>query len=274
MPGKSDEMTIARKFAIVLGLLLLVAVPFGLLGPTKPDSYDTDTYDTSAYDTAVSEALSDAASNEARSQGAPQQAVVNGWLARDLAIIQIEQANDEITQNVTRIRQTNDLLILEHTIAAVLVAVVLALVCVGLIARRPGSVSHVEEAGVPGFLPTPGSPGDGWDNRIPRPGSPPPARSAAAWPAVAPQPSSDELANSEARSAAPPTQATATLPAAVVLPTPRSAVEVRDHLAAEHGWPTQPAEAAMMEAHQFAHGARGRTDLADEDLTHTHSVDR
>ena len=261
-------MTIARKFAIVLGLLLVVSVPVGLLGPTKPDleAYDTDTYDTGVYNSAVSAALRDATTNEARSQGAPQQAVVNGWLARDLAIIQIKQANDEINQNVTRIRQTNDLLVLEHMIAAILVAVVLALVFVGISGRKQDPIAVMADATFPltGSPPPPSPPG--------AVGDPSPA-----WPVPAAQSAGGERTG-ELRTRAefltprPLREDGATVATRTsLLPAPTSAVGARDHLVAEHGWAALPAEAAMLEAHQFAHGTGGRPDLADEDATHGHS---
>jgi hypothetical protein len=259
-------VTNARRFAVVLGLLLVVAVPIGLLGPTKPDlkAYDTGTYDTAAYNSAVAAALSDATTNEARSQGAPQQAVVNGWLARDLAVIQIKQANDEINQNVTRIRQTNDLLVLEHMIAAMLVAVVLALILVGLTGRRPEPIAAAEETLPPTGSPAP--PGPPGMDRNPN----------MAWPVAAAQGVGSEWSGeprlrSEVPPPAGPGQAGATVATRTsLLPAPTSAVEAQLHLVAEHGWPDQPAEAAMVEAHRFAHGS-GRPDLADEDLTHGHS---
>lgn len=105
-----------RRFAIALGLLIAVAIPLGLIGPTKPE--------TSKYDSAVATALADATGNERTASGAPQQAVVNGWLNRDLAIIHIDQ--------------NNDLLVLTHAITALLVAVTLAAV-IGAAGRRKDS---------------------------------------------------------------------------------------------------------------------------------------
>jgi hypothetical protein len=112
----SQSGAFLRRVAVALAVIVAVAIPFGLVGPTKPD--------TDAYNKAASTALSDAVLNETTAQGAPQQAVVNGWLLRDLTLIQI--------------KQNNDLLVLEHLIAALAVGGVLAVVIsAGLYARRP-----------------------------------------------------------------------------------------------------------------------------------------
>ena len=108
-----------RKFFKVLGLSLLaimvIAVPLGLFGPTKPD--------TKGYESAVGSARSTADINESRAEGAPQQSVVNGWHLNELAEIEI--------------RQTNDLLTLLHLIAVVLLGTVAAVIIAGVSAVRP-----------------------------------------------------------------------------------------------------------------------------------------
>lgn len=53
--------------------------------------------DTSGYKAAQEEAISDSESNNLSAKGAPQQEVVNGWVARDLLAIQTAQQNDELT---------------------------------------------------------------------------------------------------------------------------------------------------------------------------------
>jgi hypothetical protein len=107
-----------RRFFAYLGValfvLMAIAIPLGLVGPTKPD--------TAGYNSAVSAALRDADTNESTAQGAPQQAVVNGWLARDLMEIQIKQNNDE--------------LVLLHLGVVVLIGALLAIVIAGGAAAR------------------------------------------------------------------------------------------------------------------------------------------
>jgi hypothetical protein len=93
-----------RRFGLVFLVCVAIAIPLGLVGPTKPD--------TDGYDKATVAALSDADANEKTSSGAPQQQVVNGWLNRDLLLIQI--------------KQTNDLLTLLHLVAALLIALAIA----------------------------------------------------------------------------------------------------------------------------------------------------
>ncbi|MGY1813797.1 hypothetical protein [Blastococcus sp. SYSU D00820] len=46
---------------------------------------------------AIREALSDYERNEANTSGAPQQQVVNGWVAKDLLTIIAEQQNESVT---------------------------------------------------------------------------------------------------------------------------------------------------------------------------------
>jgi hypothetical protein len=113
------RLTLARRFGAALILLLLGAIPFGLVGPVRPD--------VKGYDSATREALREADINEASAQGAPQQQVVNGWLQRDLTLIEI--------------KQNNDLLVLEHAIAAVLVAGSLAVVFATAPLWSPGFAS-------------------------------------------------------------------------------------------------------------------------------------
>lgn len=45
----------------------------------------------------IASALADYELNDARTQGAPQQQVVNGWVAKDLLIIIAEQQNESVT---------------------------------------------------------------------------------------------------------------------------------------------------------------------------------
>ncbi|CCH87979.1 protein of unknown function [Modestobacter italicus] len=45
----------------------------------------------------IASALSDYELNEARTEGAPQQQVVNGWVAKDLLTVIAQQQNDSVT---------------------------------------------------------------------------------------------------------------------------------------------------------------------------------
>lgn len=102
-----------RRLSFAILVLLAVAVPFGL-APDKPD--------TDGYSEAVGSALVGAELNEDKASGAPQQAVVNGWVARDLLTIQAKQNNDMLTY--------------QHTIATLLVVLIGALAWVGFAVSR------------------------------------------------------------------------------------------------------------------------------------------
>jgi hypothetical protein len=44
------------------------------------------------------------------------------------------------------------------------------------------------------------------------------------------------------------------------------------HLVTHHGWSPQPPSIEMIQAHRYAHGVDGRTDLADQNLDHVHGA--
>jgi hypothetical protein len=77
---------------IGLGAIALAAIAvFFLLAPDTPDNELAILLPD--YADIVSDALSDFDANNARAEGAPQQQVVNGWVARDLlSIIALEQS--------------------------------------------------------------------------------------------------------------------------------------------------------------------------------------
>lgn len=114
-PGELDLRRFVRTFAVSLIVLGAVAVPLGLSGPSAPD--------TKGFASAADAARSVANLNEARAEGAPQQAVVNGWHTINLLEIQI--------------RQTNDLLMLLHFGIAMFGAAVSAMIVAGGLALRP-----------------------------------------------------------------------------------------------------------------------------------------
>jgi hypothetical protein len=66
----------------------------------------------------VNQALSDYALNEGRTQGAPQQQVVNGWVAKDLLTVLARQAND----SARAAQQASDRLAAEAILVVVAVA--------------------------------------------------------------------------------------------------------------------------------------------------------
>ena len=73
-------MVLARRIGAVVLAVAAIVVWFAM----GPDDRSDD----------IDQALRDATVNEISAQGAPQQAVVNGWVARDLLAIIAEQQND------------------------------------------------------------------------------------------------------------------------------------------------------------------------------------
>jgi hypothetical protein len=126
-----DTRRFFMALAISIGILTIIAIPLGLIGPTKPN--------TKGYDKAVRAALAEADVNESSASGAPQQQVVNGWLARDLMEVQIKQTNDALT--------------LQHLTVALLVGMLIAITIAGLTAiRTPSAGANDGDAEVPSAL--------------------------------------------------------------------------------------------------------------------------
>lgn len=98
----------AILFASILALIAL-AVPLSLFTTTAPN--------TDGYAGELSSTLSWAEVNNDSAKGAPQQQVVNGWTARDLAALQIRQNNELIRQNHVQIVLAATLLAIIGTLA-------------------------------------------------------------------------------------------------------------------------------------------------------------
>lgn len=103
--------SLARAVLVVVAIVG-GALALNVLGPSKPD--------VDQYDSAAAKALLTADLNEENAEGAPQQAVVNGWVARDLAVIQIDQNNDLLDQQA----QTNQLLFVGLVVGALFLALI------------------------------------------------------------------------------------------------------------------------------------------------------
>lgn len=73
---------------IVAALLVLLAFVFWF-GPAISGETGTDEYEEMLADVLVGDTV-----NNTRTEGAPQQQVVNGWTARDLLTLQVQQNND------------------------------------------------------------------------------------------------------------------------------------------------------------------------------------
>jgi len=89
---------LARRVGAAVLAIAAVAVWF-LMAPAEPASPVVQAQD-SVRDRSseIRSALSSYELNEARTQGAPQQAVVNGWVAKDLLAIIAEQQNEALTR--------------------------------------------------------------------------------------------------------------------------------------------------------------------------------
>jgi hypothetical protein len=91
-------LILARKIGAVVLAIAAVAVWFAM-APDQPATpvaqAQEEVRDRSSE---IQRALSDYEANDALTQGAPQQAVVNGWIARDLLTVIAEQQNDALTR--------------------------------------------------------------------------------------------------------------------------------------------------------------------------------
>lgn len=84
-PGKTRSKVRKIGFAA----LAVAAVAITLLSQPPPP----EPVDTSDFDRQITVALDDYESNNAMTSGAPQQEVVNGWIARDLLTVLTKQTN-------------------------------------------------------------------------------------------------------------------------------------------------------------------------------------
>jgi len=98
---------------------------------------------TAQYESLISTALSDDAANNLRAQGAPQQAVVNGWTARDLLTIVAKENADVLRAQGAVVDATGNLQTqpFDQRIPALLLIGVLAICWLGISAPRPGRLS-------------------------------------------------------------------------------------------------------------------------------------
>ena len=92
-------MIIARRVGAAVLAIAAVAVWF-LMAPAEPEAPIVQAQE-SVRDRSseIRAALANYELNEARTQGAPQQAVVNGWVAKDLLAIIAEQQNEALTRD-------------------------------------------------------------------------------------------------------------------------------------------------------------------------------
>ncbi|SFP60709.1 hypothetical protein SAMN05660464_3659 [Geodermatophilus dictyosporus] len=120
---------VRRVGAIVLALAAIVV--WFVMAPGESSDRSSD----------IVSALADYEVNEARTQGAPQQQVVNGWVAKDLLTVIAEQQNDSVN---------------DDRLPALVVLVVLGLALHIATSTRPAEADGVASAsGVPAADPSP-----------------------------------------------------------------------------------------------------------------------
>jgi hypothetical protein len=92
-------MTIVRQVGAAVLTLAAIAVWF-LMAPETPEAPAPQTRQGVAdRSNDIDDALLNYEANEALTQGAPQQSVVNGWVAKDLLTIIAEQQNEALTRD-------------------------------------------------------------------------------------------------------------------------------------------------------------------------------
>ncbi len=79
-------MPLVRRVGAIVLALAAVVVWFAM-APDESSDRSSD----------IASALAEYELNDARTQGAPQQQVVNGWVAKDLLTIMAEQQNESVT---------------------------------------------------------------------------------------------------------------------------------------------------------------------------------
>jgi len=91
-------MIIVRRVGAAILAAAAIAVWF-LMAPAEPQAPEVQTQEqVSDRSREIASTLAEYELNEARTQGAPQQAVVNGWVTKDLLAIIAEQQNDALTR--------------------------------------------------------------------------------------------------------------------------------------------------------------------------------
>ena len=92
-------MIVVRRIGAVVLVAAALAV-WLLMAPDKPVMPEVQVQDgVTDRSSAISQALSDYELNENMTQGAPQQTVVNGWVAKDLLEIMARQQNEALTRD-------------------------------------------------------------------------------------------------------------------------------------------------------------------------------
>jgi len=86
-------MQVARQIGLAVVVLAAVAVWF-LMAPSDPEPVSVFDPTSKTYTSLIDATISDYDANNARTDSAPQQQVVNGWVAKDLLTIMAYQNTD------------------------------------------------------------------------------------------------------------------------------------------------------------------------------------
>ncbi len=140
-------MQLARQIGLAVIAVAAIAVWF-VMAPSEPDPVSAFDPTSKTYTSLISGALDDNDANDARADTAPQQQVVNGWVARDLLTIMAYQNTDLLDavgglgdQNAT----ASSLAVRDDRTPALLVLVVVAVAWFGITAP----MARREEAPAP-----------------------------------------------------------------------------------------------------------------------------
>lgn len=145
-------MFVARVVGLMMTGIAAVLVTVTMAPTVDESALDAD-YGT--FQTAIATALSDYEANDALTDSAPQQQVVNGWIARDLLTIAVEQ-NEAIGDVVTASHAVQVAQATDPRPALLLMLGVLAIVWLGVTLPRP-AVAGTASATVRGADPAQGS---------------------------------------------------------------------------------------------------------------------
>lgn len=148
-------MLAVRRWGLV-ALSLGAILVFFLMEPDPPEEGSLNLSATN-YQSLIDVALSDFEANDSNTESAPQQQVVNGWVARDLLHIQalaLADVLDALTQESTsgQVVAADD-----PRVAALLVLAVLAIALVGITSNEPPNLVAEQHDEVDGDHLTSGS---------------------------------------------------------------------------------------------------------------------
>ena len=133
-------MLTARR--IGLGVIAMAAVATWFVFTPEPANSASVNLSTADYSTLIDTALSDYDANDSRTDSAPQQQVVNGWVARDLLLMIATLQNVDLLDGLGALADQNSdmtdaVSVTDDRIPALLVLVVVAICWLGITTPEP-----------------------------------------------------------------------------------------------------------------------------------------